>query len=126
MITKNCPRERTTMLFSATMTDEVEDLIGMALREPVRLFVNRNNQVTNNLTQEFIRIRPTREQDREAVVVSLCKRTYTQRVLLFVNSKKLAHRLRIILCLLGLKAGELLGSLTQVQVCAPASVRVLS
>ena len=37
-------------------------------------------QVTGNLTQEFVRIRPTREHDREAIVLALCKRTYKSKV----------------------------------------------
>jgi ATP-dependent RNA helicase DDX27 len=62
------------MLFSATMTDAVEDLVELSLHEPVRLFVNVNTQVTSNLTQEFIRIRKNREHCREAIVLALCSR----------------------------------------------------
>lgn len=110
-----CPRDRQTMLFSATMTDEVEDLVSLSLNQPVRLFVNKNSQVTSNLTQEFVRIRETRESAREAIVLSLCTRSYTSKCLIFVQAKAMAHRLRIILGLAGLKAGELHGSLTQAQ-----------
>jgi hypothetical protein len=38
-------------------------------------------QVTDNLVQEFIRIRPQHEDQREAIVLALCKRTYTSRCL---------------------------------------------
>lgn len=65
-------------------TDEVEDLIKLSLREPVRLFVDRNTSVTSNLTQEFVRIRPTKEGDREAIVLSLIRRTYRSRVVVSV------------------------------------------
>jgi hypothetical protein len=35
-IIRACPRSRQTMLFSATMTDAVEDLVKLSLHEPVR------------------------------------------------------------------------------------------
>lgn len=115
MIISACPRQRQTMLFSATMTDEVEDLTAMSLHEPVRLFVNKNSQVTSNLTQEFIRIRGAKEQHRESIVLSLCCRTYKKKCLIFAQAKVTAHRLRIILGLAGLRVGELHGALTQAQ-----------
>jgi len=114
-IVKNCPAGRQTMLFSATMTDQVEDLVKMSLHKPVRLFIHRNKQVTDNLIQEFVRIRPTREDDRDAITLALCKRVYKERTLVFVRAKKHAHRMRILFGLAGLKATELHGSLTQAQ-----------
>eukprot|EP00041_Stephanoeca_diplocostata_P025562 m.671598 g.671598 ORF g.671598 m.671598 type:complete len:776 (+) comp22774_c0_seq3:184-2511(+) len=114
-IIKACPRHRQTMLFSATMTDEVEDLVSLSLHEPVRLFINRNSQVTSNLTQEFVRIRKQRENCRESIVLALCSRIYTSKCLVFVRSKVLAHRLRVIFGLAGLSAVELHGALSQAQ-----------
>jgi ATP-dependent RNA helicase DDX27 len=81
----------------------------------VRLFVNVNTQVTSNLTQEFVRIRKSRESAREAIVLALCSRVYTSRCMVFVRSKVQAHRLRIIFGLAGLKVAELHGALTQTQ-----------
>ena len=115
LIIAACPRERQTMLFSATMTDDVEDLTSMSLHEPVRLFVNKNSQVTTNLTQEFIRIRGAREGHREAILLSLCCRTYKKKCLIFAQAKVTAHRVRILLGLAGLRVGELHGALTQAQ-----------
>lgn len=56
-IIKQCSRQRQTMLFSATMTEEVENLAAVSLSKPVRLFVDSNREVAFNLRQEFIRIR---------------------------------------------------------------------
>jgi len=56
-IVKQCARTRQTVLFSATMTDEVENLAAVSLTDPVRLFVDSNKDVAFNLRQEFIRIR---------------------------------------------------------------------
>ncbi|TXT10944.1 hypothetical protein VHUM_01695 [Vanrija humicola] len=39
-IMRHLPKQRRTHLFSATMTDAVEDLVGIGLRNPVRIVVN--------------------------------------------------------------------------------------
>lgn len=44
----------------------------MSLNKPVKLFINENTDVAFNLRQEFIRIRPNREGDREAIVAGKC------------------------------------------------------
>ncbi|KAL1785271.1 putative ATP-dependent RNA helicase DDX27 [Sigmodon hispidus] len=65
-----CFHHRQTILFSATMTDEVKDLTSVSLKNPVQIFVN-NTDVAPLLWQEFLRIRPKREEDREAIVAAL-------------------------------------------------------
>ncbi|XP_073234182.1 probable ATP-dependent RNA helicase DDX27 [Porites lutea] len=114
-IVKLSPRGRQTMLFSATMTDEVEELVTLSLNQPVRLFVDNNTDVAHNLRQEFVRIRSNRENDRLAIVTALCSRTFNEHCLIFLQTKASAHKLRIILGLLGLSVEELHGNLTQLQ-----------
>ncbi|XP_029200522.2 probable ATP-dependent RNA helicase DDX27 [Acropora millepora] len=114
-IIKLSPGGRQTMLFSATMTDEVEELANLSLNQPVRLFVDNNTDVAYNLRQEFVRIRNNRENDRLAIVTALCSRNFDEHCLIFMQTKHSAHRLRIILGLLGLNVEELHGNLTQLQ-----------
>ncbi|XP_072094749.1 probable ATP-dependent RNA helicase DDX27 [Mobula birostris] len=114
-IIRLCSHQRQTMLFSATMTDEVKDLASVSLKNPVRIFVNSNTDVAPFLRQEFIRIRPNREGDREAIVSALLTRTFQDHVMLFTQTKKQAHRMHILLGLMGLKVGELHGDLSQTQ-----------
>ncbi|XP_045300237.1 probable ATP-dependent RNA helicase DDX27 isoform X3 [Leopardus geoffroyi] len=114
-IIRMCSHHRQTMLFSATMTDEVKDLASVSLKNPVRIFVNSNTDVAPFLRQEFVRIRPNREGDREAIVAALLTRTFTDHVMLFTQTKKQAHRMHILLGLMGLQVGELHGNLSQTQ-----------
>ncbi|CAF1018963.1 unnamed protein product [Rotaria magnacalcarata] len=111
----NCSRTRQTMLFSATMTDQIKDLIQVSLNRPIRLFIDDNQSVAPYLRQEFIRIREHREGDREAIIAALLTRTFHDRVIVFAQTKKQCHRMHVMLGLLGLKIGELHGDLNQTQ-----------
>lgn len=55
-IVKQCARSRQTLLFSATMTTAVEDLASVSLTNPVKIFVDSNQNVAFNLRQEFVRL----------------------------------------------------------------------
>lgn len=118
-IVQSCPVSRQTMLFSATMTDSVDELVRLSLNKPVRLFVDPKRTMAKGLVQEFVRVRAGKEAERSALLVSLCKRTFKSGVLIFFRSKKLAHQMRIVFGLLGMKSEELHGDLTQEQVRKP-------
>lgn len=67
-IMRLCSKTRQTMLFSATMTDKVDDLVNVSLNRPVKIFINQNVDVTPHLKQEFIRIRDNSERHKDAVL----------------------------------------------------------
>ena len=110
---EGCVTARQTMLFSATMTDDVDALVRMSLHRPVRLFVDPKRSTARGLLQEFVRVRAEREKERPALLAALCKRTCKQGVIIFFRSKKLAHQMRVVFGLLDMKAEELHGDLTQ-------------
>ncbi|WZY69992.1 hypothetical protein YC2023_002232 [Brassica napus] len=109
------PKRRQTMLFSATMTDEVKELAKLSLNKPLRLSADPSARRPPGLTEEVVRIRRTREANQEAVLLSLCTRTFKSKVIIFSGTKQAAHRLKILFGLAGLKAAELHGNLTQAQ-----------
>ena len=43
----------------------------LSLNHPVRLFVDSNTDVADNLRQEFVRIKTKKEGDREAIVTGI-------------------------------------------------------
>jgi ATP-dependent RNA helicase DDX27 len=116
-IIKSCPLGRSTMLFSATMTDSVDELVKMSLNKPVRLFVDPKQSMARGLIQEFVRVRGGKEAERPALLAALCQRSFKSGVIVFFRSKKLAHQMRIIFRLIGMNCEELHGNLSQEQVC---------
>lgn len=119
-IIKACPRGRQTMLFSATMTDSVDELVKLSLDRPIRVFVDPKRNTAQGLTQEFVRIRT--DETRSPSLLALCRRTVRERCIIFFRSKALAHQMRVVFGLCGLKAAELHGNLTQEQVSHPVCI----
>lgn len=135
-IVRQCSPRRQTLLFSATMTDKVKDLATVSLKTPCKIFVDSNKQVAFNLRQQFVKWdryftayyylfiniglnnlwifnRIRNETDREAILCTLIVRTFHNKTMVFVPTKKIAHRLHIILGLMGIRIGELHGDLIQ-------------
>lgn len=110
-----CPKRRQTMLFSATMTEEIDELIKLSLTKPLRLSADPSTKRPAKLTEEVVRIRRMREVNQEAVLLALCSKTFTSKAIIFSGTKQAAHRLKILFGLAGFKAAELHGNLTQVQ-----------
>ncbi|KAF4954523.1 hypothetical protein FSARC_12103 [Fusarium sarcochroum] len=109
------PKSRQTMLFSATMTSTVDRLIKVGLNRPARVMVDSQKKTVTTLVQEFVRLRPGREDKRMGYLAHVCKNLYKERVIIFFRQKKEAHRARIIFGLLGLSCAELHGSMNQTQ-----------
>ncbi|KAF2259931.1 DEAD-domain-containing protein [Lojkania enalia] len=109
------PKSRQTMLFSATMTSSIDNLIRVGMNRPVRLMVNSKMQTVSGLVQEFIRLRHGKEDRRLAYLLYVCQKVYTERVIIFFRKKREAHRVRIVFALCGLKASELHGNMSQEQ-----------
>ena len=99
--------KRQTLLFSATMNTKIQDLIQLSLQKPVRIMIDPPKAVASKLLQQFVRIRK-RDQLKPALLYQLLKGN-TNRVVVFVSRKETAHKLRIVMGLLGLKVSELHG-----------------
>ena len=117
-LVKLCPVKRQTMLFSATMTHDVDRLAAYSLKRPVRVTADSSIRteeegnlnkvaVPKTLNQEFIRIRKEHEGDREAILLCLCTRSFHTKTIIFCREKKRAHRLRLIFGLSNLKVNPL-------------------
>ncbi|KAL3639050.1 DEAD-box ATP-dependent RNA helicase 28 [Castilleja foliolosa] len=114
-LVKLCPKKRQTMLFSATMTEKIDELIKLSLDKPLRLSADPSAKRPAALTEEVVRLRRNLQGNEEAVLLALCSKTFTSKVIIFSGTKKAAHRLKILFGLAGFKAAELHGDLTQAQ-----------
>ncbi|KOG97708.1 putative ATP-dependent RNA helicase [Saccharomyces eubayanus] len=111
------PSNRQNLLFSATMNSKIKSLVSLSLRRPVRIMIDPPKKAATKLTQEFVRIRK-RDHLKPALLFNLIRKLDPmgqKRIVVFVARKETAHRLRIIMGLLGMSVGELHGSLTQEQ-----------
>ncbi|CCF57638.1 hypothetical protein KAFR_0C06420 [Kazachstania africana CBS 2517] len=111
------PTRRQNLLFSATMNSKIKQLVSLSLKKPVRIMIDPPKQAADRLVQEFVRIRK-RDHLKPALLYNLIRKldsTGQKRIVVFVSRKEVAHRLRIILGLLGMGVAELHGSLSQEQ-----------
>ncbi|GAA5837176.1 hypothetical protein JCM9279_005608 [Rhodotorula babjevae] len=125
------PRSRQTLLFSATVTESIQQLTRLSMNKPVRVKIDEMGAAAKGLEQEFLRVRGDRagesielnsrsgERHREALLVALCTRSFsTGRTIIFFRSKAQAHRTKILFSLFGHgleRSDELHGDLTQEQ-----------
>ncbi|KAG2385767.1 hypothetical protein C9374_002916 [Naegleria lovaniensis] len=113
-ILDHLPTARQTMLFSATMTDDVEQLVKLSLKNPIRVACDPRTGVAGELTQEFIKLQDDEDiMAKQAILLSLCTKSFTSEVIVFCNTKSMVRKLKMLLFLKGLKVSELSSSLTQ-------------
>ena len=84
------PKERQTLLFSATFSPEIRRLANSYLQDPVLVEVARPNATATNVEQRFYSVT---DDDKRAVVRQLLKSRGLTQALVFVNSKLGAARL---------------------------------
>ncbi len=84
------PKERQTLLFSATFSPEIKKLASTYLRNPQTIEVARSNSTATNVTQIVYEVA---EGDKTGAVVHLLRERELKQVLVFCNSKIGASRL---------------------------------
>jgi ATP-dependent RNA helicase RhlE len=84
------PKERQTLLFSATFSGEIKKLAATYLRNPQTIEVARSNSTATNVTQTVYEVA---EGDKTGAVVQLIRERGLKQVIVFCNSKIGASRL---------------------------------
>ncbi|MGN4191960.1 DEAD/DEAH box helicase [Burkholderia gladioli] len=84
------PKQRQTLLFSATFSPEIKKLASTYLSNPQTIEVARSNATATNVTQVVYEIA---EGDKQAAVVKLIRDRSLKQVIVFCNSKIGASRL---------------------------------
>ncbi|RDB24042.1 ATP-dependent rRNA helicase RRP3 [Hypsizygus marmoreus] len=111
-ILKLIPTERTTYLYSATMTSKVAKLQRASLSNPVRVEVSTKYQTVSTLLQYYL-LMPLK--DKDAYLVHLANSLAQNSIIIFTRTVNDAARLSIILRTLGFPAVPLHGQLSQSQ-----------
>ncbi len=104
------PKERQTLLFSATFSGEIKRLASTYLRDPQTIEVARSNSTATNVTQIVYEVA---EGDKLGAVVQLIRERALKQVLVFCNSKIGASRLARQLERDGVVASAIHGDKTQ-------------
>lgn len=110
---------RQTILLSATLSKGIKDLASLALKEPVEVKVEKQQNSIDDrlkLTHYFVRLPETDNiVDRDAYILSLCLKHFKERTIVFFNEKRVCHRMMIIFRFFGLSATEIHGDMNQRQ-----------
>ena len=104
------PKQRTTLLFSATFSPEIKRLANSYLQNPVTIEVARPNQTASTVTQLFINVN---EDDKRRALKLILKQKAISQAFVFVNSKLGCARLARSLEKDGLRTAALHGDKSQ-------------
>ncbi len=100
------PEERQTLLFSATLPNDLGELARMSLKDPVQVMVAKTATAAAGVTQE---IHHTTHDEKTSLLLSLVKDS-TDSVLVFTRTKHRADRLGDKLATLGHRVAVLHGA----------------
>jgi ATP-dependent RNA helicase RhlE len=94
-IIERCPRQRQTMLFSATIPPEIASLTAWALRSPEQIEIGERRSPASTVTHAFY---PVASSQKFHLLIALLERTEFNSVLIFSRTKhgadKIASRLK--------------------------------
>ena len=104
------PKQRTTLLFSATFSPEIKRLASSYLQDPVTIEVARPNATASTVTQHFYSVG---DDDKRRALKQIIRQNGITQAFVFVNSKLGCARLARSLEREGLKATALHGDKSQ-------------
>jgi ATP-dependent RNA helicase RhlE len=108
-IIRRVPAQRQTLLFSATMPDDIRNLVKEILHDPVTVQIGETVPVSTVSHTVY----PVEQHLKTALLVKLLHRTDTESVLIFTRTKHRATRLSTQMKRAGFAATSLQGDLSQ-------------
>jgi len=110
-IMKSIPENRQTMLFSATISKEVEAIARKLMAEPTRIEIDRSGATPVEVSHEMFLIE---NRDKRRLLAIQLKQ-YTGPVLVFTRTKRMASRLTLKVKHMGFAAAEIHSNRSQEQ-----------
>jgi ATP-dependent RNA helicase RhlE len=104
------PRERQTLLFSATMPEEIRQLAAAVMRDPVRVQVAATSAAADTVEQSVYHVE---QRNKPHLLTHVLQSTAGQRVLVFTRTKHGADRVAKTLSREGIHAEAIHGNKTQ-------------
>ncbi|TDK64441.1 DEAD/DEAH box helicase [Sapientia aquatica] len=104
------PKDRQSLMFSATFSTEIKKLANTFLRNPLTIEVARSNATSENVTQILYAVE---EQNKREAVSFIIRERHLKQVIVFSNTKIGASRLAVHLVKTGVKAAAIHGDKTQ-------------
>jgi ATP-dependent RNA helicase RhlE len=104
------PKERQSLMFSATFSEEIKKLAANFLRDPLLLEVAQRNAPAENVQQELYRVH---ESEKTGALLELLRSRELKQVLVFVNTKIGCRRLARELQKQGINADAIHGDKSQ-------------
>jgi ATP-dependent RNA helicase RhlE len=102
-ILAHVPKERQTMLFSATIPQEIMDIARSHMQLPIHIEIARSGTTADNIAQELYIV----NKDDKIVLLEKILRQYNGSVLLFSRTKRNATKITRKLCNMGFRAAEI-------------------
>lgn len=111
-VVKMLPKKRQTMLFSATMSKDMNEIASTYLKDPVRIEVARAGKTADKVTQELHYVA---KPDKTEMLLDLISNHREERALVFGRTKHGMEKLSKKLIASGFKAGSIHGNKSQPQ-----------
>ena len=111
-ILKIIPTQRTTYLFSATMTNKIAKLQRASLHNPVRVAVSNKYQTADNLVQSMMLVS---DGYKNTYLIHLLNEFLGKSIIIFTRTCAHSQRTALLARILGFSAVPLHGQLTQAQ-----------
>ena len=109
-ILNQLPKQRQSLMFSATFSEEIKKLAANFLHEPVLVEVARRNATADTVQQELYRVH---ESEKTGALLELLRGRQLKQVLVFVNTKIGCRRLARELVKHGINADAIHGDKSQ-------------
>jgi len=109
-IIKACPKRRQLMLLSATLDQEVENLSKRYMKDPVPLYLSRDEISVESIWQRYI---PVDRHNKLNKLARLLENQKPTQSLIFTNTKKMSDSVALSLSKLGFKTRCIHSDLTQ-------------